>query len=276
MLTGLKHSVAYVAYKEQRKALLRWLKLPQYRGDAHCCPVCGTHLRAFKPIWKSFHRKIQEHEYIYPLSSIETFNISAYSCPACDASDRERLYALYLEGVFGSFDPKRRYRLIEFAPSQALRKKLTSYPFVEYRSADLFRRSVDDRVDITDMPSYPDNSVDLFICSHILEHVPDDRKAMRELCRVLKPEGRGIVMVPLVHGVDETQEDPAVNTDALRWKYYGSGDHIRQFGKRDFLGRLTDAGFHVDRLGIDHFGADAFRRAGIADDSVLYVVRKGV
>ena len=72
MLTGLKHSVAYVAYKEQRKALLRWLKLPQYRGDAHCCPVCGTHLRAFKPIWKSFHRKIQEHEYIYPLSSIET------------------------------------------------------------------------------------------------------------------------------------------------------------------------------------------------------------
>jgi predicted SAM-dependent methyltransferase len=133
---------------------------------------------------------------------------------------------------------------------------------------------VDDRVDIADMRIYEDDSVDFFICSHVLEHVPHDRQALRELCRVLKPAGRGIIMVPLVHGVDETQEDPSVDTDALRWKYYGSGDHIRQYGKRDFLGRLADAGFQVDQLGIDYFGNEAFRRAGIAADSVLYVVRK--
>jgi len=108
----------------------------------------------------------------------------------------------------------------------------------------------------------------------VLEHVPDDRRAMAELFRVLKPGGFGIVMVPLVRGVDDTQESPDVNTDALRWKYYGSGDHLRQYGRRDFVQRLTAAGFKVDQLGMDYFGVEAFRRAGIAADSVLYVVRK--
>ena len=113
----------------------------------------------------------------------------------------------------------------------------------------------------------------MFVCSHVLEHIPDDRKAMRELHRILKPDGFGIVMVPLVHGVDETHEDPAIDTIALRWKYFGLGDHVRQYGKRDFLARLASAGFAVDPLGIDHFGRQVFRRAGIAEDSVLYVVR---
>jgi SAM-dependent methyltransferase len=274
MLSNLKHNAIYVAFKEGRKAFKRRLQLPQYRGTEHCCPVCGTHLRIFKPIWKSFHRNIELHGYIYPLSAVETFNVSAYSCPACDASDRERLYVLFLDQEFRKLDKSRRYRMVEFAPSAALRGRLKSYPFIEYRSADLFRKTVDDRIDITDMKPYPDGSIDFFLCSHILEHVPDDRKAMRELYRILKPGGFGIVMVPLVHGVEDTQESPDVNSDTLRWKYYGSGDHLRQFGKRDFQQRLIGAGFQLDLLGMNAFGEPAFRNAGIAPDSVLYVVRK--
>jgi predicted SAM-dependent methyltransferase len=274
MLSGLKHNALYVAFRERRKAFKRRLQLPQYLGDAHRCPVCGTGLRAFKPIWKSFRRKNEQYGYVYPLTSLETFNMSAYSCPACDASDRERLYALFFGREFTALDRTRRYRLIEFAPSAALRRWLRSHPFIEYRSADLFRQSVDDRIDITDMKTYADNSADMFLCSHVLEHVPADRKAMRELFRILKPGGFGIVMVPLVHGVDDTQESADVDTEALRWKYYGDGDHRRQYGMRDFLQRLTAAGFRVDRLGIEFFGADAFRAAGIAPDSILYVVRK--
>jgi len=132
--------------------------------------------------------------------------------------------------------------------------------------------TVDDRLDITDMRAYADGSVDFFLCSHVLEHVPEDRKAMRELHRILKPDGFGIVMVPLVHGVDETHEDPAINTHELRWKHYGLADHVRQYGKRDFLKRLGEAGFRVEQRGLDYFGKYTFYRNGIADDSVLYVV----
>jgi SAM-dependent methyltransferase len=271
-----KDNAVYVSFKEAKKALIRRIRLPQHLGDEHCCPVCGTHVKAFKPIWKSYIRKVNETNYVYPLSSVETFNAQAYSCPACDASDRERLYALYFDEVNAALDQSRPHRLVEFAPSPALRRRLRGYAHIAYRSADLFRQAVDDRIDITDMAAYPTGSVDIFLCSHVLEHVPDDRKAMGELFRTLKPGGFAIVMVPLIHGLDETHEDPAINTNELRWKYYGQDDHVRQYGKADFVKRLTAAGFQVDQIGVDHFGADVFERAGIAPDSVLYVARKSV
>ena len=274
MFARIKHSIPYMAFREWNKHLRRQIKLPSYRGSDHRCPVCGTRLRAFKPMWRSYWIGIEQYKPIHPVEAMETFNVAAFRCPCCDAFDRERLTALYLDEEFRSFDHARRYRLIEFAPAHALIKKLKRYPFIEYRSADLVRKDVDDRVDLTDMHGYADNSVDIFLCSHVLEHIPDDRKAMRELCRILKPGGFGVLLVPLVIGVEETHEDSSINTIELQWKYYGMGDHVRQYGKRDFVDRLTAAGFAVAQLGIDHFGADAFRTAGIADNSVLYVVRK--
>jgi SAM-dependent methyltransferase len=268
-----KRSACYVILKEWQKALVRRLRLPKYLGTMFCCPICNVHLRAFKPLSPEYARLAARHGY-YPLSRLETFNHSAYYCPSCDASDRERLYALHLDAVFRSFDRNRRYRVVEFAPSRALQNKLRSYPFVEHRSADLLRPIVDDRLDISDMHAYADASIDVLLCSHILEHVADDGRAMREICRVLRPDGFAIIMVPLVHGVDETCEDPAVATPEQRWRHYGSDDHVRQYGKRDFIDRLTAAGFAVEQLGRDHFGDDTFQRAGVAHDSVLYVARK--
>lgn len=261
-------------FKDYKKALVRWLKTPFYRGDAFECPVCGSHLKNFYPIYKSFPRKLREMDFVYPLEHFETLNLAAYSCPACDASDRERLYALFLRDRLATLQSGHRYRFIDFAPSLALSRLLRTFSNIEYRTADYFRPNVDDRVDISNMPLYADNSVDLFMCSHILEHVPDDRAAMRELYRILRPGGCGIVMVPLVVGVEDTQEDPAINTPELRWKHYAQDDHLRLYGRRDLVARLVAAGFGVRALDRAHFGAPVFARAGIADNSVLYVVEK--
>jgi len=279
---SVKHSRAYRIYRESLlyetvrrhgKVVKRAIRLPQYLGSQYQCPICSTGLRAFKPIGKSYWRDTEKFGTIHPANALETFNIAAFYCPRCDASDRERLTALYLDRVFRAFDPGRSYRLIEFAPNEALPKWLKRHAFIAYTSADLMRRSVDERIDLTAMDGYADRSVDIILCSHVLEHIPEDHKAMREIRRVLKPDGFAVLLVPLVIGVDETHEDPSINTDELRWKYFGMGDHVRQYGKRDFVGRLENAGLHVEQLGIDHFGADAFRRAAIADNSVLYVAR---
>ena len=261
-------------FKDFKKALVRRLKMPLYRGDAYECPVCSARLNRFKPIYKSFPRKLREMGFVHPLESFETLNLAAYSCPSCDASDRERLYALYLRERLAALDPGRRYRFIDFAPSLALSRLLRTMACLEYRTADYFRPNVDDHVDISNMPLYTDNSVDMFLCSHILEHVPDDRAAMRELFRILKPGGFGIVMVPLIVGVTATHEDPAINTPAQRWRYYAQDDHLRLYGTQDLVARLSTAGFTVQRPDRAHFGADTFARAGIADNSVLYVVGK--
>jgi SAM-dependent methyltransferase len=175
--------------------------------------------------------------------------------------------------VFATFDPSRAYRLVEFAPGDALQKKLRRYPFIAYRSADLSRKTVDENVDMTQMVRYGDASIDIILCSHVLEHIPEDRKAMSEIRRVLRPDGFALILVPLVVGVDVTHEDPSIESEAGRWKYFGMGDHVRQYGKRDFLARLKGAGLRVEQLGVEHFGAEVFRRAGIAENSVLYVAR---
>ncbi len=268
-----RQSLIYDSVRKRGKVLKRAIKLPRYLGTEYRCPICGTGLRAFRPMWKSYWRDVEVYQPIHPAESMETLNLEAFTCPCCDAFDRDRLTAIYLENAFASFDRNRTYRLLEFAPGDALYKKLKSLPFIAYRSADLSRKTVDERVDMTDMAAYADGSLDVILCSHILEHIPDDRKAMRELRRVLKPEGFAIVLVPLVVGVDETHEDPSMDTPELRWKYFGMGDHVRQYGKRDFIERLEAAGLKVEQLGIEHFGAETFRRAAIAENSVLYVVR---
>jgi SAM-dependent methyltransferase len=268
-----RQSLLYDTVRRHGKAFKRLIRLPRYLGTDYQCPICGSGLRAFKPIGKSYWRDAERFGVIHPATSMETFNVAAASCPRCDASDRERLTAIYLEQMFRTVDPGRTYRLIEFAPNEALPKMLKRYPFITYRSADLSRKTVNERVDLTAMDGYGDRSIDILLCSHVLEHIPEDRKAMREICRVLKPDGFAVVLVPLVLGVDETHEDPNIKTEALRWKYFGMGDHVRQYGKRDFIDRLQAAGLNVEQLGIDHFGAEVFCRAGIAENSVLYVVR---
>jgi SAM-dependent methyltransferase len=270
----IKSTPAYAAFRQDSKTVQRWLALPRYLGSTYTCPVCGTGLRRFKPIWKSFVRKLEEHGFVHPLDSLETFNIASHTCPACGASDRERLYALYLEDRFRALDKSRRYTLVDFAASPGLSRRLRALSWLAYRTADLYRAGVDDRVDISNMAIYGDGAIDMFICSHVLEHVPDDRRAMRELFRVLKPGGFGIVMVPLVVGVEDTHEDPSIVDPAARWKYYCQDDHLRLYGRRDFVRRLEEAGFNVLQLGVDHFGPERFRRAGIHDNSVLYVAEK--
>jgi SAM-dependent methyltransferase len=273
MFASIRHSVPYIRFKSFKKALKRAIKLPRYLGSDYRCPVCGVGLRAFKPIWRSYTRKVEQYGYVHRHAELETFNREAFSCPKCDASDRDRLFAIFLDNVLPSFAAGGTVRLIDFAPTEPLGRKLARNPSIAYRSADLYRNDVQDRIDLTDI-RYPEASTDIFICSHIFEHIPDDRKAMRELYRILKPGGFGLVLVPLAVGVDETHEDPTIVSDELRWKYFGMGDHVRHYGRRDFVERLTAAGFLVDQLGVDHFGAETFRRAGIAANSVLYVVRR--
>jgi len=268
-----RQSLVYDTLRRRGKSLKLAVRLHRYRGTDYRCPICGVGLNAFRPIGKSYWRDCERFGVIHSAADMETFNVAAFACPSCDASDRERLIAIYLDEAFRGLDPHRTYRLIEFAPNRALPRKIKQYPFIAYTSADLTRRNVDENIDLTAMTGYADNSVDIIVCSHVLEHIPDDRKAMREIWRVLKPDGFAILLVPIVLGVDDTHEDPTLDSEALRWKFFGMGDHVRQYGRRDFVARLEASGLAIQQLGVEHFGAETFRRAGIAENSVLYVAR---
>jgi predicted SAM-dependent methyltransferase len=199
-------------------------------------------------------------------------NFGDYLCPACEATDRDRLYAVYLkdylESSTGNVD------LVEFGPTPQLSNFIKGFANVKYRSADLYRELADDVVDLTNMTAYRDESFDFVICSHMLEHIDDDEAASRELFRILRKGGKGIVMVPIDLSLKENYEKPEVVTDEGRWKHFGQFDHVRLYSKAGFIGLLEDAGFDVEQLGVEHFGKEVFKKAGVHDRSVLYIVTK--
>ena len=247
--------------------------LLQYTGrTARRCPVCGSPVRAFISLPQSFAESARKHGFSH-FGKGETINVAEYACPHCGASDRERLYALFLDEIVSAPAFVRGARLLHFAPEPALSSRVRHLDAFDYRTADPFMEGVDDRVDITDMAAYRDEEFDCFICSHVLEHVGDDRRAIRELRRILKPGGWGILMAPIMPHLKHTVEDPAAITDADRWRLFGQGDHVRLYGKEDYLLRIRESAFAVLEYGVEHFGAACFDRHGITRRSVLYVVR---
>ena len=139
-------------------------------------------------------------------------------------------------------------RVLHVAPERCLREKLTVLPGVKYTAGDKFtpgysypRGTID--LDITAMP-FADGSFDLILCSHVLEHVPEDQRAMTELHRVLAPGGMAILMVPIALDRATTDEDPSVTDPQERIRRFGQFDHVRLYG-RDYVDRLKSAGFEV-------------------------------
>jgi SAM-dependent methyltransferase len=242
-------------------------------GGEDRCAVCGASVYGFRRLGQCYSSQWERYGFDHDESDFETFNAETYSCPLCHASDRDRLCALYLERSLAKVPVGQRLRFIDFAPTAPLSALLKGHPCIDYRSADLLMAGVDDHVDICDMKIYGDESFDALICSHVLEHVADDRRAMRELLRILKPGGWAVLLVPISRRLQLTREDPA-DTDAERWRLYGQNDHVRLYSKSDFETRLRDAGFSVAEFGESEFGVGKFALNGLKSGSILYIGTK--
>jgi ubiquinone/menaquinone biosynthesis C-methylase UbiE len=148
-----------------------------------------------------------------------------------------------------------------------------SCPSIDYRSADISSPLAMDKVDIAKF-KYEDNSFDVIICCHVLEHVPDDRKAMSELYRVLKPGGWAILQVPISLSLEKTYEDPTVATPKERERAFGQCDHFRIYG-RDYIDRLESAGFSVDVYNITkEFGESFVNKHSLIKNEDIYICSK--
>lgn len=191
-----------------------------YRGEGRWCPVCERSSRKFRPFGE-----VRRND---------------AKCPQCGALERHRLLWLYLHHRTNLFDGRPK-RVLHVAPEQWLEPRLRRRLGTGYVTADYLDPHVDERVDISRMP-YRDGTFDVILCSHVLEHVPDDRLAMREIRRVLRPGGWAILLVPIT--ADRTFEDPTVTDPAERRRLFGQADHVRRYGP-DYVNRLEESGFRI-------------------------------
>jgi SAM-dependent methyltransferase len=195
-----------------------------YLGDRFSCPCCGGSFKEFISVKPGMVVLTNEQ------------------CPRCDSWRRHRVLWLYLKNHTNFF--REPLKVLHFAPEYCLQKKFKKQPNLDYLSADLFSHLAMTKIDITDIP-HRDNTFDVILCSHVLEHIPDDRKAMKELLRVLKPNGWAILQVPIDRKRDKTFEDPTVTSPEERERLFWQHDHVRLYG-RDYQDRLRDAGFVVE------------------------------
>lgn len=172
-------------------------------------------------------------------------------CPNCGSQVRHRLLVAALDGKsslsgISEADLLRGKKVLHFAPERQLRERIRRAA-KEYVTADFDRGDCDLRLDISDMPAVSDSAFDAIIVCDVLEHVPNDHAAFREIFRALSPGGTAILSVPQRDSPAVTDEDPFVTSESEREKRFGQKDHVRMYGD-DFLGQLAAAGFDVQVL----------------------------
>jgi hypothetical protein len=195
-----------------------------YLGDRFSCPCCGGSFKEFISVKPGLTVLPNEQ------------------CPRCDSWRRHRVLWFFLKNQTNFFcEP---LKVLHFAPEYCLQKKFKKQPNLDYLSADLASPLAMTKIDITNIP-YEDNTFDAILCSHVLEHIPDDRQAMKELLRVLKPGGWAILQVPIDRKREKTFEDPTVTSPEERERLFWQHDHVRLYGL-DYPDRLRDVGFVVE------------------------------
>jgi len=191
-------------------------------------------------------------------------------CPTCGSGARQRLIAVFLSRELHL--ETQPCRLLHFAPEPGLAHFLSTTATVDYVPADLTPDHGHERVDATSIHLAP--TFDGVIASHVLEHIPDDAKAISEIYRVLRPGGWALVIVPVADDLHTTYESPTVRSAWTRHIHYGQHDHVRVYG-RDIAARLSRPGFSVQarRYATDISSAE-IDKFGLWAGDTIFVCRK--
>lgn len=178
-----------------------------YKGSKVHCPVCGGNFRKFLPYGNQ--------------------GADNRLCPKCLSLERHRMLWLFFKDKTDFFEKNR--NVLHIAPEQTFLKKFRNMKNLNYTTADLESPIADIKLDVTDMP-LDDNSYDMVMCNHVMEHIIDEKKAASEIYRVLKSGGFAILQVPLDASRDETYQDNSITDPKEREKVYGQYDHVRLYG----------------------------------------------
>lgn len=223
-----------------------------YRGDRYEDPIDGKTFKEFLP---------------YGYENVRENVLS----PSTLSLERHRLLWLYLQNKTDLLTHPQ--KLLHFAPEQCFYKRFRESETINYTTTDLNSPLADVLADICDLP-FVNNEFDFILCNHVLEHIPDDFKAMKEIYRVLKPGGIAILQIPLENDRDVTFEDDTITDRKERARIFGQYDHVRVYGM-DYFDRLEKIGFTVDAVDYTkELGSKQVDRYRLAAGELIPVVRK--
>lgn len=232
----------------------------EFKGDNVFCVICKSTFRIFAP-----HGIVQRQN---------------ARCLFCHSLERHRLLWKFLNEKT-NFSTGRNLKVLHFAPEIALHYFFSRMQNLRYTPCDIApeRYPFNDepkveKVDITAVP-FKDNTFDVILCSHVLEHIPNDHLAMTELYRVLKMDGWGILQVPIDQDRQNTYEDMTITTPEERERAFGQYDHVRSYGDQDYRARLTKVGFDVrPDFYVKSFNEGEIFKYGFDRNEIIYYCKK--
>jgi SAM-dependent methyltransferase len=240
------------------------LKLLSHSGSNFSCPYCG---------YNSKDLEIVGHDLpVLREKQVIGGGRRAAGCYRCQSRDRERLlYAFIIEEL--KLPQTKDISILHIAPEPKLSRVLLGQNFKEYVCGDLFTEGYHyadyvKNINVLDIP-YNDNHFDMAICNHVLEHIPEDTKAMAELYRILKPGGKAILQVPISKNNQDTHEDFTISDPKKREELFGQFDHVRIYGQ-DYVSRLESVGFKVNRKNI----SEKYKKFGLNPDEDIFFCEK--
>ncbi len=233
-------------------------------GLKHRCLMCGAWLKDFEPRGAT--------AAVLADLQITPGGYRRVTCPHCHSYDRERLLYLFLRDRTDIFT--KRQKVLHFSPELCIAERLAELGHQVYATVDLFPMpGVAVLSDICRL-SFRTDAFDCLICCHVLEHIIEDRAAMTELLRVVKPGGWAVLQVPVSLKLDATFEDPAVTTDEDRMRVFGQGDHVRIYAM-DYIDRLRESGWQVEIVDlIAEMGHAKARKLGLFIGERIFLGRK--
>lgn len=222
------------------------------KGNRYTDPIDGKSFRTFLPYGYGTQRN----------------NVLS---PSTLSLERHRLLWLYLKNETNFFSVS--LKLLHFAPEQAFYNRFKKQKNLKYTTTDLESPLADVKADICNLP-FEDDAFDWILCNHVLEHIPDDTKAMQELYRILKPGGIAILQIPQDLNREVTLEDDTITDRVERAKIFGQYDHVRVYG-RDYFDKLRAIGFKVDEVDYTRkLSKEQVAKYCLADGEVLPVCYK--
>ena len=191
--------------------------------------------------------------------------------PSTLSLERHRLLWLYLKNDTNFFSDN--LKVLHFAPEQAFYKRFKHMKNLNYVTTDLNSPLADIKADICNLP-FNNETFDVILCNHVLEHIPDDTKAMQELYRVMKTGGYGIFQIPQDLSRDVTFEDNSITDKQERAKIFGQYDHVRVYG-RDYFNKLRHIGFKVHEVDYTaSLSEETIKKYCLAKGEIIPVVSK--
>ncbi len=222
------------------------------RGSRYTDPIDGKSYRKFLPYG---YERVRD-------------NVLA---PGTLSLERHRLCWLYIKNETDLFTASQ--KVLHFAPEQAFLKRLRKLDHLDYTTTDLNSPIADVKADICDLP-FKDDEFDFIICNHVLEHIPDDQRAMGELFRVLAPGGTAILQVPYDENRAKTFEDNSITDRRERTRIFGQYDHVRVYGM-DYFDKLRTVGFNVEAVNYTQsFSEEEIDRFRLAKGELIPVCKK--